>query len=342
MSSPNHRSPWLIVSSLAVSVLLFMHVKSLAALKVPIKVDLPLRYVGLDEDRYVVKNIPTTVAIQVIGTDEEKDRFKSLKPNSVYAIVDLTDSRPELGNYRVRLPKTDAIERTGVEMRLLNDDVAIIIEEVVERETSVTVDPYNAPAGLMFSTADVKPDKVRLKGPVGDLARVDMVRARVDLSKANGHSVPVTVEVLDKSQRQLESVRSLPREVTVYPQLAKVAPTKSVLVSVVIANGSRPAPGFQLVDFEVVPSTVLASGEMTSLSSLKSLKTEAIRLDGMDSSRTISARLAAPRGLTLDKNRVDVRLKIEPIPAIGSPIPTSPTSPPTGGVKPTNTKTGTP
>lgn len=321
MSKPN---VGLIIASLLVSVLLWLQVRSEAALNTTRKVDIPLRYINLDEERLVVKSLPKTVAAQVEGTAEELERFNSLRAGTVIASVDLADAQPEITSYRIRLPRSDAILRTGVELRAISDDVTIIIEEVAVKESQVTIDPYNAPAGLMFSTAEVNPERVRLRGPLGDLARVDQVRARFDLSQAPGRSAVVPLEVLDKNQRPLESVRAIPPEVTVVAQLAKVAPTKSVLVSVVFAGGSKPAPGYRLVDFEAVPATVSVSGEMNLLTALKALNTEAIRLDGLTESKTVRVRLAAPRGLALDKNVVDVRLRIEKVPEIvGDPPPTT-------------------
>lgn len=316
MKRPNFA---LIAASLFVSVLLWLQVRSEAALNTTRKVDIPLRYVNLNEELYVVKSMPRSVAAQVEGTAEEIERFISLRPGSVIATVDLSDAKPEVTTYRVRFPRSDAIQRTGADLRALTDDVAVIIEEVAVKEMEVTLDPYNAPAGLMFSTAEMTPERVRLQGPVGDLARVDQVRARFDLAQTPGRSISVALEVLDKNQRLLESVRSIPPEVTVVAQLAKVAPTKSVLVSVVFAGGTRPAPGYRLVDFEAIPAVVNASGEMTLLTTLKSLNTEVVRLDGLTQTTTVKVRLAAPRGVVIDKNQVDVRLRIEKIPEISTP-----------------------
>lgn len=316
MKRPNFA---LILASLFVSVLLWMQVRSEAALNTTRKVDIPLRYINLNEELYVVKSLPKTIAAQVEGTAEEIERFMSLKPGTVIATVDLSDGQPEVTTYRVRLPRSEAVLRTGADLRAVSDDVAVIIEEVAVKEMPVTLDPYNAPAGLMFSTAEMSPEKVRLQGPVGDLARVDQVRARFDLAQTPGRSIVVALEVLDKNQRLLESVRALPPEATVVAQLAKVAPTKSVLVSVVFAGGSRPAPGYRLVDFEAVPPIISASGEMNLLTALKALNTEVVRLDGLTQDTTVRVRLSAPRGIVLDKTQVDVRLRIEKIPDIAAP-----------------------
>lgn len=313
MNKPN---VGLIIASLVVSVLLWLQVRSEAALNTTRKVDIPLRYINLDEERLVVKSLPKAIAVQVEGTAEELERFTSLKPGTVIATVDLIDAQPEVTAYRVRLPRSDAITRTGVELRAIADEATVIIEEVAVKESPVTIDPYNAPTGLMFSTAEVNPERVRLRGPMGDLARVEQVRARFDLSQAPGRSAVVPLEVLDKNGRPLESVRAIPPEVTVVAQLAKVAPTKNVLVSVVFAGGSKPAPGYRLVDFEAIPQTVSVSGEMTALTSLKSLNTEAIRIDGLSETTTLRVRLSAPRGLSLSKNVIDVKLRFEKIPEI--------------------------
>lgn len=316
MKRPNFA---LILASLFVSVLLWMQVRSEAALNTTRKVDIPLRYINLNEELYVVKSLPKSIAAEVAGTAEEIERYMSLKPGTVIATVDLADGQPEVTTYRVRLPRSEAVQRTGAELRAVSEDVVVIIEEVAVKEMAVTLDPYNAPAGLMFSTAEMTPEKVRLQGPIGDLNRVDQVRARFDLSQTPGRSMLVALEVLDKNQRLLESVRPIPAEVNVEAQLAKVAPTKSVLVSVVFAGGSRPAPGYRLVDFEAVPPVINASGEMTLLTGLKGLNTEVVRLDGLSGNTTVRVRLAAPRGVVLDRTQVDVRLRIEKIPDISTP-----------------------
>ena len=320
----------LLLASVAMALLLWMHVRSEAALKVPRPKSLALRYTGLDESKFVMKNAPEKVAVQIEGTIEQLEQYDTIKPQFLVATVDLSDAKPESSAYRVQLPRNAAIERTGVTMRVLTEEVAVIVEEVVQREMEITLDPYNAPAGLVFSSAETRPDKVTLRGPLGDLAKVDKVRARVDLSRAIGLGVRVTLEAIDRSQIPVDAVRCIPNEATVYPRLDKVAPTKNVLVSIVFASGTRPAPGFQLTDFFVSPPTVPVSGEMNLLASLKSLTTEQIRLDGLKESTTLRVRLVQPSGLRIDRTRtsVDVRLRIEPIPAVPNPAVNPPT---TGG-----------
>ncbi len=320
------------LASVIVALMLWMHVRSEAALNLTRKVDFTLRYTGLDEEKFVVKNIPKTVAAQVEGTAEELDRFSTVKGSSLIATVDLSEARTELSNYRVRLPKNAVIDRTGVRMRLLSDEVAIIVEEVVEREMDVSLDPYNSPPGLMFSSAEVKPEKVRLRGPLGDLTKVEQVRARLDLSRAIAGGVPVTLEILDRNERPIDAVRCIPNEVTIYPQLAKVAPTKNTLVSVLFAFGTRPAVGFRLTDYQVSPPTIAVRGEMNQLASLKSLQTEPIRLDGLTGPTVLRVRVLSPKGLTLEgRNTVEVRLRIEAIPTVANPTVTPPI---TGGGTP--------
>lgn len=318
----------LLLASVAIALLLWMHVRSEAALKVTRPKNLALRYTGLDESKFIVKNAPERVAVQVEGTIEELEQFDAVKPQFLVATVDLSDARPESSAYRVVLPRNSAIERTGVSLRLLTEEVAVIVEEVVEREMEVTLDPYNAPAGLMFSSAETRPDKIILRGPLGDLAKVDKVRARLDLSRAIGRGVRVTLEAIDRSERPVDSVRCIPSEATAYPQLAKVAPTKNVLVSVLFANGTRPAPGYQLTDFSVNPTAMPISGEMNLLASLKALATEPVRLDGLKESTTLRVRVMVPNGLRLDRGRtsVDVRLRIVPITAVGNPVVDPPSS----------------
>lgn len=321
----------LALASITVALMLWMHVRSEAALNLTRKVDFTLRYTGLDEEKFVVKSIPKSVAGQVEGTAEELERFSTVKSGSLIATVDLSEARTELSSYRVRLPKNAVIDRTGVSLRLLSDEVAIIVEEVVEREMEVSLDPYNSPPGLMFSSAEIKPEKVRLRGPLGDLAKVEQVRARLDLSRAIGRGIAVSLETIDRNERPLEGVRCIPNEVTVYPQLAKVAPTKNALVSLVFAPGTRPAPGYRLTDYQISPPAIAVRGEMNQLASLKSLPTEPIRLENLKASTVMRVRIIPPRGLILDRNTVEIRLIIENIPPVDNPVVTPPV---TGGGNP--------
>jgi len=339
-ATPSRLNVGLALASLLVALMLWLHVKSEAALTVTRKVDFTLRYSGLDESKYIVKSIPQRVPVQVEGTAEELERFAALLPNnrvpegsrstSLIATVDLADAKPELSSYRVRLSRNAAIDRTGVTLRLLTDEVAVIIEEVVEREMDVTVDHYNVPPGLMLSSADVKPDRVRLRGPMGDIVKVAQVRALVDVSEAIGRGVTIRVDAMDRNGRVLDTVACLPPEVTVLPQLAKVPPTKTVLVSVRIADRSVPAPGFKVTELTVNPPTIKVSGDLNALASLRSIETTPIKLDGLAGSTVVRARLVVPNGLTADRTSVEVRLRIEPIPTIANPA----VNPPSGGGAP--------
>lgn len=344
----------LALASVILAVMLWLHVKSEAALNITTKVHFPLRAVGLNEEQYIVRSIPPDVMVEVEGTDEEQDRFTKLfvaqktpapktgatadRTSTLVASVDLSDARPESSAYRVRLPNNEAVVQTGVKLRLVNEEVPIIIEQVASKDMEVTRDDYNTPPGLALQSAEIKPEKVTMRGPMGDLGRVDQVRARVDLTQAVVRGMTVTLEAIDAKGMIVDTVRLIPSEVTVYPQFSKVPPEKDVLVSAQIAAGKL-APGFRLTGYDVVPNKVRVRGEINLLASLKSLLTDPVPIDGLNASRSVRVRLRIPRGLAVDSkwNTVEVRLQIEPIPEVATP----PVKPPvTNGAGTTGT-TGT-
>lgn len=319
----------LALASLILSTFVWLHVQSLQELKVSRTVTLRLVPINLDESRYVIR-IPESVQIIANGPldahEQLKDLLRSSRGTGIVATADLSDARPEMSSYRVRVQGTDQISRLGLELSDV-PDVSVSIQEVLTKVIPIKAIPTNVPEGFAFSEAEIRPPSVTIRGAENDLARVDQVRVLLDLEGyAPGQKVTQRVEVLDAKLKPMTApqISVTPGEVEITPSLAVAPPQRSLFVSVNFATGTRPAPGYRFVGYSVRPLTIMAKGNSSVLQRVQSVATEPISLTGLRSRTTRNVRLVAPREIGLLTERVQVTLDIEPIQPVENPAPANP------------------
>lgn len=316
------------ISALVLSILLWLHVQNELELKVSRAVDIPLRYVNLN-DQFILKTIPDKIQVMAEGTVEAHDQLRRLltdKNSTILAIVDLKDARPDASLYKVRMPRNEALSKINISLSE-PPEVAIIVQEVVSKSMPVEAVATNVPEGFIYSQAQIRPANVVVKGSAVDLAKIASVRALLDLDGYQaGRKMVGRVEVLDdKGKPLIPSVVVAPETVEVYPSLAAAPPERSLIVAVRISEGSIPSAGFRLVGYSVQPQTVMVRGDQKLLERMQSIPTEAIRLDGLKEKTTKKVRLLPPTGIQLmSGDRISVTLEIEPIPIIENPASQTP------------------
>jgi YbbR domain-containing protein len=312
------------IFSLVCSIMLWLHVQSQQALKVTRPIEFPLEPLNLNS-KYIIKSYPTKVQVMAEGTVEAHERFKEFMKTRVgqtlVATVDLSDAVPEVSNYRVRLPRSEEFSKLDLS---LSDpaDASIVIQEVLHKRFTVEAIPTNIPDGLIFSQAKVQPSSVEVRGGSSEVARVDRVRALVNLTDYQpGKPVRARVEILDQQGKPIgPGISSEPEVVDVYPALAVAPPERPLIVAVRIAEGSGPAPGYRLVGYSVEPVTVMVRGDQRLLQRLQSIPTEPIQLSGLKGKTVRKVRLVPQTGLQLmTGDTVRITLDIEPIPPVESP-----------------------
>jgi YbbR domain-containing protein len=194
------------IFSLVCSIMLWLHVQSQQALKVTRPIEFPLEPLNLNS-KYIIKSYPTKVQVMAEGTVEAHERFKEFMKTRVgqtlVATVDLSDAVPEVSNYRVRLPRSEEFSKLDLS---LSDpaDASIVIQEVLHKRFTVEAIPTNIPDGLIFSQAKVQPSSVEVRGGSSEVARVDRVRALVNLTDYQpGKPVRARVEILDQQGKPI-------------------------------------------------------------------------------------------------------------------------------------------
>jgi YbbR domain-containing protein len=325
----------LALASLVLSAFVWLHVQSLQELKVSRTVTLRLVPINLDESRYVIR-IPETVQILANGPldahEQLKELLRSARGTGIVATADLSDARPEMSSYRVRVQGSDQISRLGLELSEV-PDVSVSIQEVLTKVIPIKAIPTNVPDGFAFSEAQIQPPSVTIRGAENDLARVDQVRVLLDLEGYTpGKKVTQTVEVLDAKLKPMTApqISVTPSEVEITPSLAVAPPQRSLFVSVSFAAGTKPAPGYRFTGYSVRPLTIMAKGNSSVLQRVQSVSTEPISLAGLRTRTTKTVRLVALKDIGLLTERVQVTLEIEPIQAVENPAPINPapTNPP--------------
>lgn len=270
----------------------------------------------------VVTKMPEVVSVEAEGTREEIIKLKRMT-SKLTAAIDLSEAVAGVGTYRV-----DLLDPSDVTVRWSRVEPVVVTLDTLKRVMRpVEVEAYNAPPSLEFISASVQPETVTLEGPESQIKSVERVRAQVNLGGSNykgGGTFTVNVEVLGKSN-VLPLVSVNPSQVIVKPVLSPALASKNVLVSP--SWRGQPAAGFKISRVEIRPNSIDLRGDTRVLRDIQSIETAPIDLAGITSTRSFTASLVTPRGITANPKTVQVRVRIEAIPQPPAPVTTPPINP---------------
>lgn len=301
------------IASLVISLLLWLQVQPLFDPGKEREFQAPLEVEGLPESLMVV-NLPEAVTLVASGATADLDR---LNARSVKAYVDLRRVQPGTNTVLVQV---NAPVASDITLRARTVRLSITVERVAESQQPVQFESSGVPPEeYIFDGASMLPDTVTVRGPASLLPRVKRVRVLLDLSRIRpSGTYPLPVEILDESNRPVPWLTANPPQVTVSPAVAPAPAARSVLITP--SWSGQPAFGFQVTQYEIRPMQVRVKGESRELSSITTVETEPIPIEGAKQDITLRVRLRLPSGLTSDTKEVRVVVRIAPAPTSPSPI----------------------
>jgi YbbR domain-containing protein len=139
--------------------------------------------------------------------------------------------------------------------------------------------------------------EVTLRGPESDVKRVDKVVLRVDATnQTRSYTAEFTPVAIDSTGQEIPEVTITPSSVTAAVEISARGKSVAVISQLV----GDPAQGYEVVDRQVIPSTVLVDGPQDSLNDLIAIQTEPIDITGVAGNIRRHVRLTGiPDGIQL-------------------------------------------
>ena len=307
------------IGSLILSLLLWLQLQPLFDPDKEREFQVPLEIEGLPET-LMVTNGPVAVTLVASGTTSDLDR---LTAQSVRAYIDLR--RVEPGNNTV-LVQVSAPITSNITLRARTVRLNINVERVEETRQQVQFETTGVPpAEYLFDGASILPESVVVRGPASLIPRVKMVRVLLDLSRIRpSGTYPLPVEILDETGKPVPWMTCEPVNVSVSPAVAPAPAARSVLITPTWTG--QPSFGYEVVSYEIRPMQAKLKGESRDLSSITTIATEPISLEGATADLNLRVKLKVPEGVSPDVREVRVVVKIAKAPT--SPNNTPPTNSP--------------
>lgn len=179
--------------------------------------------------------------------------------------------------------------------------VSVRLERITSRTLTVQTHFANdPPAGSQPGETSVSPTDVRVIGPESAIAQIAGVFATVrfgDVTTDLTQSVPAVP--VDASGARIDGLQVEPGVVVVTVPLLPTATTRTV--PVLWSLRGAVATGYWISQVTTDPVTVTVSGDQAKLASLDRIETAAVDVTGLAASKTFTAALQLPDGVSLLK-----------------------------------------
>lgn len=233
----------------------------------------------------VVAGEPLPVTVTVVGREAD---LEAARPEHFLATVSLRNRAAGRHSLPVRVEAVDG----DVRVRAVQPEtVVVIVQETVEREVPVIVEPSNFPQlGFRVGTPEVRPETAIVSGIASEVDAVDSVVARLDLG---GAEASVERDVILEARTASGGAVT---QVVVNPRVAKVRVpivqevfrrTASILPDVV----GTPADGYRVRTVRATPATVEVLVSVDVLDDEVEVKTVPLDISGMDTNLVTIAEL---------------------------------------------------
>jgi YbbR domain-containing protein len=252
------------------------------------------------------KNRTLDVAVRGI-----RDRVAGLGPGEVKVRVDvsgITDAKTQTLPARVSLPE-------GVRLAGDTPRVTVIVTTLERKTFSIQIAFITAPpTGTTVGEYRLEPETVAVDGTKEALAQVRAVVLPIDPAEEMTHFQDVAPRPVDEHGERIPDVRVLTPTVRVRTgSITGPPPTRQLAVHPPLLQN---VPARTLVVPRLRPDSVTVHGDAILFNGLPAyLECEPINVAGIRQSRSVTARLKVPRGLTVvDGPTVHVDLNVHMVP----------------------------
>ncbi len=269
-----------------------------------------------------------------VTLDGPADALSRLPDAQVVPTVDLSHAR---AGKNVNLP-VQLSPLPGGQAALDNEDVqppvvSVTLEPKTRRRLSITAfDPGAPPAGYLFQTPVVTPQRAAVEGARSAVDTVQQLVVKADAGDAVGtvdDDFPIVA--LDAQHAQVPDITITPAQAHVHIAMLPAPAAKTLIISPAV-TGTPPFP-YAVTQITVSPPVITVMGRPNRLGQIGTVMTTPIDLSGATASLTRTVACVAPPGTTLSgTGRVTVTVRIvtqQPlVPPASAPAPAASPAPP--------------
>jgi YbbR domain-containing protein len=224
-------------------------------------------------------------------------------PRSVVSGVNASQIRADLdlddvggaGEYTVpvRINGPEGIWEYDVTPRQLS----ILIEETKTEQVRITTTIEGQSNDAVRARANPEVSEATVSGPMSAVDRVDSVVLPVDLgNQVRNFEASITPVALDADGQSIPEVMISPNPIQVSVEVSARGKSVAVIPQLV----GEPAQGYEVVDRQTVPPTVLVDGPEELLNDLVAVQTEPVDISGVTATASRRTRLIGiPEGIRL-------------------------------------------
>ena len=217
------------------------------------------------------------------------------RTGDIQAVADLTQI-VDMDTTPVMVPVTATCDRVAAEdISVVPAAIGIEIEDMVSKDFTITVTAGDTTpsADYEVGTMEANPEKVTITGPESLIDKIDRVMAEVDTTPMNEDTtITSRLIIYDKNQDTLDETEMNYLKfdigqpvVDIHVDLWRVRGD----IQLAVNYSGSPAPGYQVGDVTITPSTISVAGTDEALAQLAvegntiEIPADAVVLDGQDS-----------------------------------------------------------
>jgi hypothetical protein len=261
----------------------------------------------------VVLGAVPPVSVTVIGTSDNLGKFDK---GSLHVTANF--SNVKVGTNQVPIDVQNSDSNVNI---VAPHSVPVTVDERASSIQTVSIERVRAlPPGFheQLNATTVTPASVNVEGPKSQIAGIQAV-VQVDLE-----GVPITginqtykVSVLDANKKLLPAMTANPTQVTVKMVIQADAITVSKAVGFFLTG--QPAACYHIVDVQIAPLNVQATGFQSTLSTIAVLATDPVDIGGAKADVVRTVTIRPPAGVDVNQKTAQVHVKIAPVSASPSP-----------------------
>jgi YbbR domain-containing protein len=302
--------------------------------------DRRVEVVGVPSGLVVSRVLPERVRVAVTGRLSALERGAM---DNLHVVADASHGAE--GRVQAELAVTGLPERVTVQyLERSTAQVFLDRESTQTRRVRPVVRGEPQAAQKLTEQLEVRPTEVMVSGPAQSLQRLEAVITRVEQSALTpGQAVTRPLEALDGDGQVIRGLVFKPSMVVV-----ELPSEDTVSRDVpVIADLGSPGAGLSILGRKVTPSHVTIRGKADALREIGAVHTAHQDISGIRGSRTWTARLAIPSGVTVSDgtDTATIQLSVGPQGTATPPRGEAPSSVESGTSNPRETEpeaTGTP
>ncbi len=232
--------------------------------------------------------------------------------SSFTAFVDLAGIEP---NGQI-VQRPVQVENADPRIQILSVNPAYVnvqLDQFTQRIVPVEIEQGVPPAGLTVGVMDVEPKQVTVEGAKSLVDKVVKAKGSVVIQEP-GIDIDQDVDLIpvDSVGNRVSPVDLSPRFVHVTLPVFSDRQSRTLPVKPVITG--TPAPGFEVEGVTVTPAVVTVEGDADQLSSLVSVNTMPVSINGASSTLTANADLDLPTGVVpIGDPQVSVEVTFRPV-----------------------------